>query len=57
MRLPMCYNTFMRKGQALLEYVLALAGMLVVSAILWYVVSAAIKCAVRTENLVSSEYP
>ena len=36
----MCYNMLMRKGQAVLEYVLALAGMIVVSAILWYVVEA-----------------
>ena len=40
-----------------MEYVLALAGMIVVSAILWHVVRAAVKCAVRTETLVSSEYP
>lgn len=45
------------KAQALLEYVLALAGMMVVAAVMWHLVSAAGKQAVRTENLVSSEYP
>jgi uncharacterized protein (UPF0333 family) len=47
----------MKRAQAMLEYVLALAGMAVVASVMWYVVSAAEKQSVRTENLVSSEYP
>jgi uncharacterized protein (UPF0333 family) len=47
----------MKRAQAMLEYVLALAGMAVVASVMWYVVSAAEKQLVRTENLVSSEYP
>ena len=53
----MCYNTRMRKGQALLEYVLALAGLVVVVTALGFVVSGAAGFGVRTESLVSSEYP
>jgi len=41
----------------MLEYVLALAGLLVVGAILWTFVGISIRHANRTENLVSSEYP
>ena len=41
----------------MLEYVLALAGLLIVVAVLWGLVSAAIRHAERTDNLVSSEYP
>ena len=51
-----CYNT-MHRGQAMLEYVLALAGLLVVAAIFWGLVTVAIRHAERTDNLVSSEYP
>lgn len=47
----------MRKGQAMLEYVLAFAGLLVVCCILWRLVWVTKQYAVRTENLVSSEYP
>ena len=47
----------MRHGQALLEYVLAMAGMVVVVAILWGLVGVAVRYSVRTDNLVSSEYP
>jgi len=47
----------MSRGQALLEYVLALAGMLVVAAVLWGLVSVTARYAVRTDNLVASEYP
>lgn len=41
----------------MLEYVLAFAALLVVVAILWGLVGVAQRHAVRTENLVSSEYP
>ena len=47
----------MRKGQAMIEYVLAFAGLLVVIGILWGLVGVTKKYAVRTENLVASEYP
>jgi len=47
----------MRRGQAMLEYVLALAGMLVVVAVLWGLVSVTWRYADRTNNLVRSEYP
>ncbi len=47
----------MRKGQALLEYVLALAGLAVVVSVLGFLVSASVGFGVRTERLVSSEYP
>ena len=57
----MWYNTGkrrrMKRGQAMLEYVLAFAGILVVAAVMWCMVSAVRKQSVRTENLVSSEYP
>ena len=41
----------------MLEYVLAMAGMVVVVAILCGLVGVAVRYAVRTDNLVSSEYP
>ena len=41
----------------MLEYVLAMAGMVVVVAVLWGLVDVAVRYAVRTDNLVSSEYP
>ena len=47
----------MRNGQALLEYVLATAGLVVVVAILCGLVGVTIRYAVRTENLVADEYP
>lgn len=46
-----------RRGQAMLEYVLALAGLLMVIAALWTLVGVTVKYANRTEGLVSSEYP
>lgn len=46
-----------RKGQAALEYVLALAALLVAVGVMGYLVSAARKSAQRTEALVSSDYP
>ena len=46
-----------RRGQAAVEFVLALAGLLVVVAILWGLVGVTVRHAVRTENLVVSEYP
>lgn len=41
----------------MLEYVLALAGLLVAVAVLWGLVGVTWRYAVRAENLVSSEYP
>lgn len=50
-----CYN--MRGGQAMLEYILAFAGLLVICSILWGFVSVSAEYADRAENLVSSDYP
>jgi len=47
----------MRTGQALLEYVLALAGVLLTAAILGSFVRASGQYAVRVDRLVTSEYP
>lgn len=47
----------MRKGQALVEYVLVAASLLVVVSILWGFVHVAIRAAIRAENLVASPYP
>ena len=56
-----CYNARMRirgrKGQAAVEYVLALCALLAVVGAMWYLVSATKKSVVRTESLVSSDYP
>lgn len=56
-----CYNMGRslraKSGQALLEYVLAFAGLLIVVAILWGLVSVVVRHSVRTDNIVSSEYP
>ena len=46
-----------RSGQAALEYVLALCALLAVVGAMWYLVVAAQKSVVRTESLVSSDYP
>lgn len=46
-----------RAGQAALEYVLALCALLVVVGAMWYLVAAARRSVVRTESLVSSDYP
>lgn len=46
-----------KSGQALLEYVLAIAGLLVVVSLLWVLVDVTARYAVRTENLVSCDYP
>ncbi|MCR5753022.1 MAG: hypothetical protein K6G91_13790 [Kiritimatiellae bacterium] len=47
----------MRRGQALVEYALALAGITLVVALLVGLVGLTVRYAGRTENLVSSEYP
>ena len=47
----------LRKGQAALEYVLALASLLVVVGILWGLVHAATRQARRTQDLVTSDCP
>ena len=46
-----------KKGQAAAEYVLALCALLAVVGAMWYLVSASKKSVVRTESLVSSDYP
>lgn len=47
----------MRKGQALLEYVLAFAALLAVVGVLWGLLGVVKRYSDRAENLVSSEYP
>ena len=47
----------MRKGQSLLEYVLALASLVVVVSVLGFLVSGAVGFGVRTESLVSGDWP
>ncbi len=47
----------MRRGQALLEYVLVAASLLVVVAILSVLVHVTIRQAIRVETLVSSDTP
>jgi hypothetical protein len=47
----------MRKAQAVLEYVLALAGLLVVVSVMWGLVRASWRQSERTVNLTISEYP
>ena len=46
-----------RGGQALLEYVLVLAALLVVVALVWGLVGVSRRYADRTENLVTSDCP
>ena len=46
-----------KKGQTAVEYVLALCALLAVVGAMWYLVSATKKSVVRTESLVSSDYP
>ena len=55
-----CYNNKvvrMRKAQAALEYVLALASLLVVVTVMWGLIRASWKQAERTVKLVVSECP
>ena len=47
----------MRPGQAMLEYMLSLAALMIVVAILWGLVGVAMRYADRTENLVTSDSP
>ena len=47
----------MHKAQAMVEYVVVLAVLVVVATATGYVVKAAMKHAARAERLVSSEYP
>ena len=47
----------MRRGQAMLEYVLSFVSLLVVVGILWGFVRAAVRHGERTENLVTSDCP
>ena len=46
-----------RCGQAMVEYVLAVCALLIVVLAMGWVVAAARRSAVRTEALVSSDYP
>lgn len=46
-----------RRGQAMLEYVLSLASLMVVVGILWGLVGVALRYADRTEDLVTSDCP
>ena len=50
-------NGRMRQGQAMLEYVLCLASLLVVVGILWGLVHVIVRHAERTENLVTADCP
>lgn len=47
----------MRKGQAMVEYMLAFGALLVVVAAFWRLVGATRHNVVRTESFVSSDYP
>lgn len=47
----------MRRGQAMIEYVIATASLVVVTLILWGFLKVVIRYAERTENVVASEYP
>ena len=47
----------MRRGQAAVEYVLALVGIIAVVGVMGYLVTASWKSAERTVNLVESDYP
>ncbi len=47
----------MRRGQAMLEYVLTFAALLIVVGAMGWVVVAAQRASERTANLVSSDYP
>ena len=46
-----------RRGQTMVEYVLAVCALLVVGLAMGYLVTAARHSVVRTENLVRSDYP
>ena len=50
-------NVRMRRGQAMLEYVLCLVSLLVVIGLLWGLVRAAVRHGERTEGLVTSDCP
>ena len=50
-------NVRMRRGQAMLEYVLSFVSLLVVIGILWVFVRAALRHGERTENLVTADCP
>lgn len=60
-RRDLWYNTGMkvhlRRGQAALEYVLAFCALALVVGVLWHLVGAAKWSVIRTEALVSSDYP
>lgn len=47
----------LRRGQAMMEYILSFAMLLVVVSILWGMVSVTKRYSERTENLVASDCP
>jgi len=47
----------MRRGQAMVEYVVVLSSLLIVVSVLYGFVCAAERYAIRTENLVTSDCP
>lgn len=57
MRADFWYNVSVRRGQAMVEYVLAFSALLVVVAIMAGLVAVARNHAVRTEGLVSCDCP
>ena len=52
-----CYNTHMRRGQTMVEYVVTLSALLVVAALLWSLSGVAVRYSARTDHLVAGEYP
>lgn len=50
-------KTCARRGQAVLEYVLSFAALLIVFGIVWKLVDVSVRYADRTEALVSDGYP
>lgn len=47
----------MRRGQAMLEYILVTVSLIIAVSVLWGFVGVVSRSAERSENLVSSEYP
>ena len=52
-----CMRTCGRKGQTMVEYVLAVAALLVVATVMGFLVTAAQKSAHRSEALVGADCP
>lgn len=47
----------LRRGQAMVEYLLVAVSLILVVGLLWGLIESAKRSAIRSENLVSSEYP